>query len=327
MTDDESNAKQGFSLLKQSGKEFMEDDCPLLAAALSYYTVFSLPALLVLIILIAGALWNPEQIQGALLDQIQSLVGDQGAEEIQAILENADRPGTGGPLTTLLSIGALIFGATGAFLQLQRALNKIWEVGPDPEQGGIKTMISKRMLSFGMILAIAFLLLVSLVLTAAVNAFGTFLSDLLGGGVSGFLLQGINFVLNFLVITVLFAALFKIVPDAEVRWKDVWVGAAATALLFEVGKFLIGFYLGQSDPASAYGAAGSLAILMLWIFFSSLIIFFGAEFTQVWARRYGERIYPSEGAVRVVEETRHYQPEEEPEAQHTDHKKEQRRDQ
>jgi membrane protein len=294
-----------FELLKKSAKDFMDDHCPRMAAALAYYTIFSLPPLLILILMLVGLIWDPQAIERALEGQFAQMVGPQAAEEIHTIIQNANRPGTGGPLATLLGIAALVFGATGAFIQLQAALNRAWEVEPDPEQGGLKNFLLKRLFSFGMILGIAFLLLVSLVLSAAISSVGQALAGILPGGLSDVALQALNLMISFAVIALLFAAIFKILPDATIAWRDVWVGAIVTALLFVAGKFAIGFYLGRSDPGQAFGAAGALAVLLLWIYYSGLILLFGAEFTQRWAESRGTGIEPEEGAVRVVEEKRH----------------------
>jgi membrane protein len=287
-------------LLKDAGKDFMDDECPVRAAALSYYIVFSLPPLLILILLIAGAVFEPAQVQQALNEQMGSFMGPQGAQEIGTIMEEAERPGGKG-LKAVLGIAAIIFGATGSFLQLQSALNRAWEVEPDPKQGGIKNMITKRILSLGMILGVAFLLLVSLALSAMLSAVGGMIGRLIPGG-SEVIAHIINFVLSFVVITLLFAAIYKVLPDAKISWKDVRVGAVVTALLFTIGKFLLGLYLGRSNPGEAFGAAGSLALLLVWIYYSSMIVLFGAEFTQAWAIRNGAGIVPKEGARRMNDE-------------------------
>lgn len=294
-----------LSLLRQSASDFMDDDCLSMGAALSYYAVFSLPALLILILLIAGAVLDPQQVQEALQGQLGNLMGPAAGEEIQTILAHADRPGGGGLLTTLLGVATLLFGATGAFAQLQASLNRAWEVGPDPQQGGLKSFILKRVFSFGMILGIAFLLLVSLALTAALSAFGHALESLLPGGTSQLLLHVVNLVISFAVIALLFAAMFKVLPDAEIAWRDVWAGAIVTALLFVIGKFVLGLYLGKSNPGEAFGAAGALVLMLLWIYYSSLILLFGAEFTQTWAERRGGGIKPEPGAVRIVAQKQH----------------------
>ena len=287
-------------LLKDAGKDFMDDECPVRAAALSYYIVFSLPPLLILILLIASAVFDPAQVQQALTAQMGGFMGAEGAQEIGTIMQEAERPGGRG-LKAVLGIAAIVFGATGSFLQLQGALNRAWEVEPDPRQGGIKNMIFKRILSLGMILGVAFLLLVSLALSAALSAVGDMIGRMIPGG-SEVVAHVFNFVLSFVVITGLFAAIYKVLPDARISWKDVRVGAVVTALLFTIGKFLLGLYLGRSNPGEAFGAAGSLALILVWIYYSSMIVLFGAEFTQVWAIRHGRPIEPQEGARRMYDE-------------------------
>ncbi|HEX2091707.1 MAG TPA: YihY/virulence factor BrkB family protein [Longimicrobiaceae bacterium] len=301
-----SGSKGIFGILKRSISDFLEDESPTMAAALSYYTVFSLPPLLLLIIMIVGAVMDPQQVREALQGQLGSLLGQSGGDEIRAIIEKSQEtraPDSGRPLAAILGVLALVFGATGAFGQLQAALNRAWEVKPDPHAGGIKSFIVKRVFSFGMILGIAFLLMVSLALSAAISAFGNVLGRMMPG-LGEPLLHTLNFVFSLVIFGFLFAAMFKILPDAVVAWRDVWVGALVTTLLFVVGKFLIGFYLGRSNPGEVYGAAGSLAVLLVWIYYASMIVLFGAEFTQVWAEERGGGIRPEPGAVRVVEEER-----------------------
>lgn len=294
-----SNGEKKLGLLRQSLSDFSDDECPTMAAALSYYTVFSLPPLLALLLLLLGAIVDPAQVQGTLEAQIENLMGSAGGEEVRAMIREAEHP-AGGLLAVILGFAALILGATGVFGQLQAALNKAWEVKPDPAQGGVKNFVLKRVFSFGMVLGVAFLLLVSLALTAALSAFGDALGDRLPGGVSEPVLHAFNFVLSFAVVVLLFAAMFKVLPDARIAWRDVLPGAFVTALLFMVGKSLIGFYLGKSNPGEAFGAAGSLAVLLVWIYYSSMILLFGAEFTQTWAERRGRGIEPEPGAVRAT---------------------------
>jgi membrane protein len=294
-----------LELLKSSMREFIEDDCPTMAAALSYYTVFSLPPLLVLILLLVGAVMDPQDVQGSLQANLQSLMGPRAGQTVRTILEHAQLPHSGNVIATVVGLGALILGATGVFGQLQAALNRAWGVTPDPAQGGIKNFIMKRVFTFGMILALAFLLLVSLILSAALAAFGDALGRWLPEGFSATLLQAINFAISFGVIALLFAAMFRVLPDARIRWHDVWVGATVTAFLFVVGKTLIGIYLGHSNPGEAFGVAGSLALLLVWIYYSSMILLFGAEFTQVWADQRGAGVVPERGAVRAVRDRPH----------------------
>ena len=291
-------------LLKDTFKGFSDDDCPTMAAALSYYTVFSLPPLLVLLLTLLGAVMDPQDIQGNIEAQMRSAMGPSGAEQVHTILANADRPGAGGLVPTILSVVALLLGATGVFGQLQAALNKAWGVAPDPEKGGIKAMLLKRVFGIGMVLGLAFILLVSLVVSAVLSAFGEQLGRFLPSGLSAPVLEAINFAGSLAVISLLFGAIFKVLPDAQIAWRDVRVGAVVTALLFVAGKFALGLYLGHSNPGEAFGAAGALALMLVWIYYSSMIVLLGAEFTQVWAERRGSGIVPEKGAVRVVRETR-----------------------
>lgn len=295
-----ANAKGIFGLVKNSFKDFMDDECPRMAAALSYYTVFALPPLLILLLLIAGAVFDPQQVQNSIQTQMGSLMGASGAQEIGTIINQAERPGGRG-IKAVLGVGALILGATGAFLQLQSALNRAWEVEPDPRQGGFKNFVFKRLLSLGMILGVAFLLLVSLALSAAVSAIGGVAGRLIPGASSAILFL-FDTVITFAVVTGLFAAIFKVLPDARIAWKDVFVGALVTAGLFTIGKFGLGFYLGKSNPGEAFGAAGSLALVLVWIYYSSMIVLFGAEFTQQWAVNRGSGIEPETGARRMADE-------------------------
>jgi membrane protein len=280
---------------------FGEDRCTRLAAALSYYTVFSLPPLLILLLLLLGAVLDPEQVRELLQGEVGSLLGPAGSEQISTILSEAERPDLSRGLAAGLGIGALVFGAVGAFVELQNALNTVWEVGPDPEQGGIRRFISQRLFSFGMLLTLAFLLLVSLVVSTALSAFGDVLRGLLPEPLTGVALHAINFAVALAAIALIFALLFRYVPDAEIAWRDAWIGAAVTAVLFTLGKFGLGLYLGRSDPGSAFGAAGALALLLVWIYYSAVILFLGAEFTQAYAAERGGGVAPAEGAVRVVE--------------------------
>lgn len=281
-------------LIKQSFRDFLDDEAPIRAAALSYYTVFALPPLLVLLILVAGLVWDPADVRHAMETQFAAMVGAKAARTIHGMIAAADRPG-GNLFRTLLSIAGLIFGATGAFLQLQGALNRAWDVKPDPKSGGVRNFLLKRFLSLGMILGVGFLIAVSL----ALSAFLSMLGDRMGGGFPDGVLHVANFVVSFAVLALLFGAIFKVLPDAEIAWRDVAVGAVVTAVLFVAGKFAIGFYLGRSSPGEAFGAAGALAVILVWVYYAGMILLFGAEFTQAWARGHGRAIRPEEGAVRV----------------------------
>jgi len=296
--------KDVLALFAETGKDFLADDCPTQAAALSYYTIFALPPLLAVILLIVGAVVDPRDVQGQLQQQIGALMGPAAADQVRTILQQIHQPRGGGLLPTILSVGALVLGAAGAFGQLQAALNRAWEVTPDPAQGGFKQFLLKRVFSFGMVLAVAFFLLVSLAVSAALTAFGGALGAMLPAGVSATLLQVLTQLVSLVVVVALFAAIFKVLPDARVAWRDVWVGASATAVFFVGGKFLIGFYLGRTNPGQAFGAAASLAVLFVWVYYSSMILLLGAEFTEAWAKRKGSGIAPERGAVRVREEKR-----------------------
>jgi membrane protein len=288
-----------LSVFKRAFKEFRDDECIVRAAALAYYAIFALPPLLILLIMVAGAVWDPQDLQGALERQFASLVGVEGAQAIRGMIQSADEDRSRGALATALGIAALLLGATGVMLQLQGALNRAWDVAPDPAQGGWKRFVGKRLLSLAMVLGIAFLLVVSLAVTAFVSAAGSALSFIPAPA-----LEAVNFALSIGVLTLLFAAMFRFVPDAVITWSDVWVGAAATALLFVMGKFAIGLYLGRSSPGDPFGAASALAVILVWTYYAGMIVLYGAEFTQAWAEHHGAVIEPEKGAIRLEQEPR-----------------------
>ena len=292
-------------LLERSFKEWKADGCPRMAAAMSYYTIFSLPPLLLIVLTITGVFVEPSEVEGRIEREMSSVLGAQGARQVQSMIRSVNRPDSGGPHVVVLGILGLLVGATGAFAQLQEALNRAWEVKPDPDKGGIRNMLMKRVLSLGMVLTIVFLLLVSLLISAVLSAFGDWIAAFLPGVLSRAFLRVADLAVSVGVISLLFALIFKILPDAEVAWSSVWVGGLGTAILFVAGKFLLGVYFARSDPGEAFGAAGSLALIMVWVYYSSMILFFGAEFTQAWATERGDGIQPEEGAVRVVEEERY----------------------
>ncbi|MEM8808156.1 MAG: YihY/virulence factor BrkB family protein [Cyanobacteria bacterium P01_G01_bin.38] len=294
--------KRIWRLLKETFKEWSDDKASRLAAALAYYTMFSLAPLLVIVIAIAGFFFDKAAVQAQLTQQIQSLVGSEGAAFAQTALENANTPGESTSLiASLISVVLLLIGATGVFGQLQESLNVVWNVEAKPGNAA-QGFVRKRLLSFAMLLTIGFLLMVSLVLSAGLAALSTYLSGLLPG--IDALWQLLNIVLSLAIVTVMFALLYKYVPDVKINWDDVWIGSFITALLFTVGKFLLGLYLGNSGFSSTYGAAGSVIIILAWVYYSAQILFFGAELTQVYARRYGSRIRPDEHAVPMTTETR-----------------------
>lgn len=291
--------KPAFDMLKESFKEWKEDDALQLGAALAYYTIFSIAPLLLIVIAVAGLVWGREAAAGAIYRELDGFVGRDGALAIQTMVDNAAKQGDkSGIVATVIAAVTALFGATGVFAQLQSSLNKIWNVEPKPERG-IMGFIMTRVISFGMILGIGFLLLVALVVSTFLSAVDAYMVGLLPGAER--VLQAFSFVLSLAVIALLFAMIFRFLPDVKIAWRDVWIGAAITALLFTVGKFLIGFYLGHSSTASVFGAAGSLVVVLIWIYYSTQILFFGAEITQVYARRYGSNIVPDEHAVQVRE--------------------------
>lgn len=287
-----------LSLVRHAFRDFSDDECPRMAASMSYFTIFSLAPLLALVLMVVGLLVEPSDMQGRIHDQIAGLIGADGARQVDQMITAANQPENRGVLPTVLGLVALLLGATGALGELQSALNRAWEVRPGPREGGLKGMMLKRLLSLGMVATIALLLLVSLVISAALSAFGDVLGGLLGG-ISGPVVRAIELALSLAVITSLFAVVFKVLPDAHVAWRDVWVGALFTTVLFVAGKYLIGFYLSKANPGSSFGAAGALAVIMVWIYYSAMILFLGAEFTQAWAVEKGSGIHPEEGAVRI----------------------------
>jgi membrane protein len=287
-------------LVTQTFKEWQEDKASRLAAAMAYYTVFSLPPLLILSLAIAGRFVDRQMLQDEIMTQATGLVGEDGAEVVTQILENASDP-TLSSVAAIVSVIILIFGASGVFTQLQDAMNTIWEVQPRPDRS-ILEKIKDRFFSFTMVLVVGFLLLVSLMLSTVLAAVGDFISGLAPEAV--ILARVINFVVTLGGVILLFALIYKVVPDVEIQWRDVVLGAVVTAVLFNIGKWAIGYYLAQSAPASAYGAAGSLIVVLLWVYYSAQILFLGAEFTQVYANEYGSHIKASDNAMPVTEEAR-----------------------
>jgi membrane protein len=285
-----------LSLFKQTASEWMEDDAPTLGAALAYYTVFSLAPLMTIAIAIAGFFFGKEAAQGQIFDELRGLLGEEGGKAVEEMVQSANAQPTAGVVATIISVIMLLFGASGVFGQLQASLNAIWGVKAKPGRG-VLGMIKDRLLSFGFILVVGFLLLVSLLLTAGMALMADWMGGLMPG--SEALAYILNIVLSLSMITLLFATIFKFLPDAKIAWHDVWIGAFLTALLFTIGKFALGIYLGKSGVASSYGAAGSLIVLLLWVYYSSQILFFGAEFTQVYANRFGSRVAPADNAVAV----------------------------
>ncbi len=265
-------------LLPATFRKWRADNAPMLGAALAFYSVLSIGPLLLIVIAIAGLMFGREAASGELVSQMRGLMGEQGAEAIQAAIANAHKPEEGF-WAMLAGVATLLFGASGVFGQLQDALNIIWGVKPEAGRGFIR-MVRERFLSFTMVLGAGFLLMVSLIVSALLTALGTYFTGLLPQLAP--VMQLVNTLVSFAIIALLFALMFKYLPDTPVRWQDVWIGALLTALLFTVGKYLIGLYLGSSTIGSTYGAAGSVVVLLVWIYYSAQIFFFGAEFTRVW---------------------------------------------
>jgi len=293
------NFGQVKDLVVETFSEWSEDRAERLAAALSYYTIFSLAPLLVIAVAIAGAFFgqSSDQAQQAVLNQVAVVVGQDTADAMAELLQSANRPELGS-IAGILGVVTLLMGAAGLFGQLQDALNTIWEVAPKPNRG-IWGMIRSRFFSFSMVLGTGFLLLVSLVLSSFLSA--------LGGYVVGDSFEQaifwriVNFVVSLLATWGLFTLIFKVIPDVKIAWSDVALGAAITAVLFSIGRFLLSLYLANASPANAFGAAGSLVLLLIWVYYSAQILFLGAEFTQVYARRYGSRIQPDDNAVPLTD--------------------------
>lgn len=280
-------AKTLFALVRETFSEWNADQAPRLAAAIAYYTALSIAPLLVLIILLVGLIFNQQDIQDQIVQQVAHAVGPTAAELVGSLIDSASNLGSG-LFSTLVGFITLIFGATNVFTQLRSSLNTIWEVDEKVERSGIAAFVTDKLLSLGMVLAVIFLLLVSLVVSTVLSVLDGYLRSLLPG--ADILMAIVSFALSFGLLTLLFALIFKFLPDAYVTWKDVGIGAAVTAFLFSVGEFGLGLYLANSGSASVYGAAGSLVLILLWIYYSAQIVLFGAEFTQVYARQYGSRI-------------------------------------
>jgi membrane protein len=286
------------ALLRDAYNEWSADNAPRLGAALSYYTVFSVAPLIVLSIAVVGLVFGQDAAQGQVMAQIQGLVGDQAAAAVQGMIAQS-RDRSSGLLATIIGLVTLFFGASGVFTELHSSMNAIWNA-PPRQSSGIWGLVRTRFFSFTMVLGTGFLLLVSLILSAALSAVSKYFQYLLPATLSDWTMYAVDVGGSLVLFTMLFAVMFKVLPEVPNSWRDVWLGAFITAVLFAVGKVLIGLYLGRSSVSSTYGAAGSLIVLLLWVYYSSQILFFGAEFTQVYARRYGslaDRRLPEEAAA------------------------------
>ncbi len=288
--------KDFWSILKEAASSFMKDKVPKLSASLAYYTIFSLGPMLIVVIYLANFFYGRDAIEGRLFGEIRKLVGDKAALQIQEILQNATISGDGN-FTAIIGSITLLIAATTVFAEIQDTLNMIWKLRIKPDRGWW-VIIRTRLLSFSLVVSLGFLLLVSLIVNSLIEGFMDKLKDLFPS-IKIVLAYLINLFVTLLLISSLFGIIFKVLPDAVIKWKDVAIGALFTALLFMLGKFGITFYIGKSKIGSTYGTAGSLVILMLWVYYSSIILYFGAEFTKAYAMKHGSKIRPNEYAVTV----------------------------
>lgn len=292
--------KDWWQLVKLAAAAWVADYAPSMGAALSYYSVFSLAPLLLIVISIAGLIFGQDAVRGELFGQLAGLLGSEAAAAVEGLLASVSKPAAG-IASTLIGVLLLLVGATTVFGELQDALDRIWRAPARDRSGGLWGLLRARLLSFGMILGIAFLLMVSLVLSAAVAALGKWWSGAFGSW--ELVAQGLDFGVGFVMTTGVFAMIYKIMPRVSVQWRDVWLGAVVTALLFTIGRFLIGLYIGKSGVASGFGAAGSLIIVFIWVYYSAQIFLIGAEFTWIYATKFGSmRALVSAPAVKTVQE-------------------------
>lgn len=283
-------------LLQEIFVRFIEDNPMLYAASIAFYTIFSLPAALLIIIAVAGRFFAREAVTGELYHQIKDFIGPKSALEIQSIIENANQSASG-TIATIIGIATLLFSATTVFISIQGALNAIWGVKPQPQKGYIKFIVD-RVLSFVLVITLGFIMMVSLILDALLALFKGFLTSIFSG-ITYYVMEIINFSISFVVITFVFAMMFKFLPDAKIKWSDVRIGSIVTTILFILGKFLISLYLNNSNFESTYGTAGSLVVILIWVYYSSLILLVGAEFTQAYAKSKGRAIMPSKNAIQI----------------------------
>lgn len=288
-----------WRVLKKAATEFLADNGMKLSAALSYYTIFSIGPLLIVVISLAGIFYGREAVEGKIYEQINGFVGSKAALQIQDIIQNIEESQLSAS-GAVIGVVILIIGATGVFTEIQDSINYIWSVKAKPQKGWLH-LIMNRVISFSLIVSFGFILLVSLVIHALVDFLHTTLLNFFDE-VTVYLFQGINYIFLFVVISFLFAIIFKVLPDASIKWKDAFIGAAFTSILFLVGKFLIGFYLSQSNIGVTFGTAASIVLLLLWVYYSSIILFFGAEFTKVYALHYGSGIQPDSSAVFIIKQ-------------------------
>lgn len=293
-------AKEFGRMMKDTFSRWSDRDPFRNSTVIAYYTIFSLPGLLVIIINLTGYFFSQEKVTDKITTEVQNMIGGNTAKDVRTIITNAST-NEGSTISSIIGIATLLFGATGVFYQVQQTLNIMWEVKPQPKQKFLK-LIRDRVFSFGLVLAIGFLLLVSLVLSAALTALSDWVAVHLSESFN-ILFKVLDIIFSLSVITFLFAAIYKFLPDVKIKWRDVWIGALVTAILFVIAKFALGLYFGHTDQGSTYGAAGSIILIMLWVTYAGMILLFGAEFTQVYANRYGTRITPSEYAISTKQST------------------------
>ncbi|MGE5523165.1 MAG: YihY/virulence factor BrkB family protein [Rhodospirillaceae bacterium] len=275
-----------WNLVKQTVTAWNDDRASSMGAAISYYTLFSIAPLLLIVISVAGLFFGDAAARGEIMGQLQGLLGADGARAVEALLRSVNKPAEG-IVATIAGVTALLLGATGVFGELQNDLDRIWRAPASTHASGVWNLLRTRLLSFGLVLGFAFLLIVSLIASAVVSALGKWWAPMFGGW--ELIAQAINFIVGFALMTALFAMIYKIMPSVKIAWRDVWTGAAVTSLLFAIGKLLIGLYLGKSSVTSAFGAAGSLVLVMVWVYYSAQVFLLGAEFTWVYAHNYGSR--------------------------------------
>jgi len=290
--------KNIFTILKTTAKEWWSKDPFRESAVIAYYSIFSLPGLLIVIVTLAGYFFGRDLVNKDIGDQITATLGAETAKQIQSMIVQASRI-QHSVWITVIGLVTIIFGATGVFAQFQQSLNIIWEVKVDKSKSSIWNVIKVRLFSFGLIITIAFLLIVSLVISTLLSAFGIFISNYFSNSFL-IVLQVVNFIFSFIILTVLFALMFKFFPDAKIKWQHVWIGALVTTFLFEIGKIGLGLYLGKSNPGIGYGAAGSIILILLWVSYSSMLVLFGAEFTHAYAIMNSGKVTPSEIAKTEV---------------------------
>ena len=293
--------KRFYTLARMSVQSWLDDYAPSMGAAIAFYTVFSLAPLVMIVIGVAGFFWGEEAVRGELMRQIGGMVGDNGATAVEGVISSGAEESQQGIAAGVVSAVVLLVGATTVFAELQRALDRIWEVPSQQKKKGIWNLIRGRLLSLGLVLSLAFLMLVSLIVSTALSALGGWLGGLMPGW--ELVLQLLNMLVSFAILTLLFAMIFRFMPQADVAWRDVWTGAFVTALMFEIGKLLIGLYVGKASVASSYAAAGSLVIVLIWVYYAAQVFLLGAEFTWVYANEHGSRAGKNRESTRAEQTT------------------------